>query len=131
MLVTYLLRNFTENSVRTSTDDALDAALQAWENMEKRYNLYIAIPLDKVNLDELPSRNWYNQLELSSQYLLYSLRLDQYSYQPASGVVNVKYKVHIVTSQEDFIAYIQACELNVDLGELFNDSDSDQIQGQV
>ena len=99
--------------------------------MEKHYNLYIATPLDKVNLDELPSRNWYNQLELNSQYLLYSLRLDQYSYQPASGVVNVKYKVHIVTSQEDFIAYIQACELNVDLGELFNDNDSEQIQSYV
>ena len=99
--------------------------------MEKHRNLYIAIPLDKVNLDELPTRNWYNQLELSSQYLLYSLRLDQYSYQPASGVINFKYKVHVVTSQEDFIAYIQACELNVDLGELFNDNDSEQIHGQV
>lgn len=116
--------------MRDSTDDTLDAILQAWENMENHRNLYIAIPLDKVNLDELPSRNWYNQLEFNSQYLLYSLRLDQYSYQPASGVVNVKYKVHIVTSQEDFIAYIQACELNVDLGELFH-GNSDQIQGQV
>ena len=112
--------------MRNSTDDVLDAILQSWKLMEKHRNLYIAIPLDKVNLDELPSRNWYNQLELNSQYLLYSLRLDQYSYQPASGVVNVKYKVHIVTSQEDFIAYIQACELNVDLGELFHDS-SEQI----
>ena len=124
--MTYLLKNFTESSVRTSTDDALDAILQAWENMEKHHNLYIAIPLDKINLDELPSRNWYNQLEFNSQYLLYSLRLDQYSYQPASGVVNVKYKVHIVTSQEDFIAYIQACELNVDLGELFH-GNSEQL----
>ena len=122
MLVTYLLKNFTENSMRNSIDDALDALIQAWEIMEKHYNLYIAIPLDKVNLDELPDRNYYNQLELNSQYLLYSLRLDQYSYQPASGVVNVKYKVHTVTSQEDFIAYIQACELNADLGELFNDN---------
>ena len=94
--------------------------------MEKHRNLYIAIPLDKVNLDELPSRNWYNQLEFNSQYLLYSLRLDQYSYQPASGVVNVKYIVHIVTSQEDFIAYIQACELNADLGELFH-GNSEQL----
>ena len=126
MLVTYLLKNFTENSVKTTADDSLDAILQAWENMEKHRNLYIAIPLNKVNLDELPSRNWYNQLELNSQYLLYSLRLDQYSYQPASGVVNVKYKVHIVTSQEDFIAYIQACELNVDLGELFH-GNSEQL----
>lgn len=129
--MTYLLKNFTESNVKTTTDDALDAALQAWENMEKHYNLYIAIPLDKVNLDELPARNWYNQLELNSQYLLYSLRLDQYSYQPASGVVNVKYKVHIVTNQEDFIAYIQACELNVDLGELFNDNNRNEIHGQV
>lgn len=124
--MTYLLKNFTESSVKTTTDDALDAMLQAWEIMEKHRNLYIAIPLDKVNLDELPSRNWYNQLEFNSQYLLYSLRLDQYSYQPASGVVNIKYKVHIVTSQEDFIAYIQACELKADLGELFH-GNSEQL----
>lgn len=96
--------------------------------MEKHRNFYFAIPLDKVNLGELPTRNWYNQLELNSQYLRYSISLDQYSYQPASGVVNVNNKVHIVTSQEDFIAYIHACKLNVDLGELFNDNDSEQIQ---
>lgn len=123
--MTFLFKNFSENRVKTTTDKALDAIVQVWEHMHKHQNLYIAIPLDKVNLDELPSRNWYNQLELNSQYLLYSLRLDQYSYQPASGVVNVKYRVHIVTSQEDFIAYIQACELNVDLGELFNDDNRD------
>ena len=99
--------------------------------MEKHRNFYIAIPLDKVNLDSLPTRNWYNQLGLNSQYLLYSIRLDQYSYQSASGVVNVKYKVHTVTSQEDFIAYIQACELNVDLEELFNDNNRNEIHGQV
>lgn len=92
---------------------------------DKYKGLYIAIPLDKVDVKTLPPRNWFNDPDLNSLYLLFGLKSQAYSYQPGSGIINKAYKVHLVEDQAAFEAMVLARELNADLRELF-DGKSDE-----
>jgi len=89
------------------------------------HGYYIAIPTSLVDSWEhtLPEHEWYNQKDLNSQYVFYGLKYQRYSYASASTVVHKGLHVHVVSTLDDFVSYVLARDLNVDLRGLFNDSD--------
>jgi hypothetical protein len=93
---------------------------------DKYHGYYIAVPLSSVEGWEhmLPEHEWYNQRDFNSQFVFYGLKYKRYSYATASTVVHTHLKVHVVDNLEDFISFVLARDLNVDLRELFNGKNS-------
>lgn len=89
---------------------------------------YLIIRLDDIeDAFELPNGYWNNEQKSASDCLVWSLKYTRYSYNVLEKLGHIFPISYVCDTQADFIAYVTASQLNVDLSNLMGTQDVSEI----